>query len=55
MMKTETKQKQKKVSQLVSCRIDSAIFKRYEEKCIEEQITMSKLIKDGIVRFISTN
>ncbi len=44
--------KEKKESQVIGCRLPYSMYEAYEKKCIEEQITMSELIKEGIVNFI---
>jgi hypothetical protein len=42
----------KKQTQVIGCRLPFEVYEAYERKCIEEQITMSNLIKEGIVKFI---
>jgi hypothetical protein len=49
----EHPKKEKKQSQVIGCRLPYSIYDAYEKKCIEEQITMSNLIKEGVVSFIN--
>ncbi len=49
----EELKKEKKQSQVIGCRVPYPMYEAYEKKCIEEQITMSNLIKEGVVSFIN--
>jgi hypothetical protein len=48
----EHPKKEKKQSQVIGCRVPYSMYEAYEKKCIEEQITMSNLIKEGVVSFL---
>jgi hypothetical protein len=50
----QTNQTPKKGTQVITCRIPVSTWHEYEIACIEDHITMSKIIREGIAEYLNS-
>lgn len=48
------KKKKKEKSQVIGCRLPYSLYQRYEIRCIEEQIEMSKVLRQAVEKFLQS-